>query len=632
MKNNPFKLYCILVGLNIVVIFSSLILNHLILKEFEDAVQENQVWSLRLNELSKLASLATRTNAPGNNVFETEDVNKEAQTLEEAYKSFVTESQIFLKYIELIPDKNNTLINRLETVNNNVEEMYRQANLIFQNFRDKKRDQAGVHMALMDRFYANASKDIDELRQIISGKQTELLFRQKAIANDLGKYEIIIAIFLLLMIIAFLIYGNSLYKKSKEIEMNLQKALELAESGAKAKSEFLANMSHEIRTPLNGIIGTTHLLEETELNRIQEDYLNIIKVSGNSLLSLLNDILDYSKIEAGKMEIETTVFDLEESVYNVADIIMSKANEKKLDILIDLKCRLPEVLIGDPGRIKQILLNFASNAVKFTTHGYVLFEITQENCNDDYIFLKLSVTDTGIGMREEDCKKIFTKFIQADSSTTRKYGGTGLGLAISKQLSELLGGKVGVQSTLGKGTTFWLEIPLKYEFKETVEKENNLQGKRILIVDDNQINLRIMHDLLKNWQAEPICCLSAGEARNKLKESSFDILVSDYLMPDENGLDLINSIKGYYPNMKCALISSALIGNKEKDFIEAGYKCVVTKPVRPTLLKRVLINMVIGAELVETSKNSQNGEQKLSGIKILLVEDNIVNQKLLKKF
>ena len=631
MKIGLYKLYYFLALFDLIALSSSLVLSHILAVEFHDAVVENKRWNQHLSEISQLAQMASKTNSPGNNVFESNDTEQERKLLDEYYNKYLEMSKLCNVSLAEIDDENKSLTGRLKIADTNMADVYRQANLIFQKFREGKREVAGTHMASMDRSFSHSSEALDDLRQFISNKQAEIILTQQQSAQSLRRYEFLIGGFIVIMVVIILVYGHTLSVRAEENSEKLKKALADAEEAASAKSEFLANMSHEIRTPLNGIIGTSHLLEETELDRSQKDYVNIIQVSGNSLLTLINDILDFSKIEAGKMEIETTVFDMEEALYNVADIILPKATEKELDILVDVKCRLPEVLIGDPGRLKQILLNFASNSVKFTSEGYILFQVSQTNCSDDEMSLRISVTDTGIGMNKDACEKIFSKFTQADSSTTRKYGGTGLGLAISKQLTELMGGEIGVDSTPGKGTTFWVELPFKYEYKDNTKEDNLLINKKVLVVDDNSINLRILNDFFKNWQCLPDCCSNAMEAREKLKVDKYDLLVSDYLMPEENGLDLINSIKGLYPELNCALLSSALLGNKRSDFIKAGFKCVVTKPVRPTVLKRVLTNMILGADPNTIDEEKIEAEVKLTGIKILLVEDNQVNQKIATK-
>lgn len=385
-----------------------------------------------------------------------------------------------------------------------------------------------------------------------------------------------------------------------------------AEAAAQAKSDFLANMSHEIRTPMNAIIGLAHLTKHTELTSEQEDYTDKIESAAQNLLGIINDILDFSKIEAGKMSIETIPFKLSDVLSDIETLINPKIKEKKLHWSVYHKSEIPEVFIGDPLRLRQVLINLCNNAVKFTQKGEISLSASITNRKNDNMILEFSVHDTGIGMSEEQLKNVFQSFIQADSSTTRKYGGTGLGLAICKQLTELMGGDIWVNSELHKGSTFYFTVALTISDSKALEEYNShkesiehdmegLSGRRILLVEDNKVNQMVAKKIIEKAGLIVEIANNGQEAIDMLDESDYDALLMDIQMPVMGGLEATERIREqdrYRSLPIIAMTANAMTGDREKCLI-AGMNDYTTKPVNPKKLIYMLSQWINNSDRLD---------------------------------
>lgn len=614
--------YFFLAFFDLATICGSIYLSHKLLEIHAHSVAENEAWAAKLDRFSEIRDLASKVNAPGNDVFDTLDPQTESQKQSVALAAFQRQlSQLHADILAAAAPAEQSKINgSFERIQLAMNEMTNEANQIFTFFQKKDSLSAGQRMATMDRKFAVLSTNIAEAAANVRLIQSRLFQHQLATAQQLRQVEYLFGAMVTLIIFGVAVYGHAMTRQMKiyidtieeggralqnsnqllqENAIRLEEEKARAEASERIKTEFLTNMSHELRTPMTGVLGMAELLQESVLDNDQRQYLHSLTRSAQTMVTLLNDILDLAKIEAGKLVLESIPFEPADVCQNVLSLLNPRASSKGLFLTFIVHGDPDLAVFGDPTRFQQILFNLVGNALKFTDAGGVTVQLTLEQVSGS-IALKLAVRDTGVGIAEEALERIFEKFEQADKTTTRKFGGTGLGLSITRKLVEAMGGILTVSSKLSEGSVFSFETilpPAKIETKMPESgrlAESAHRSLRILVAEDNDVNRTLVAKMLSKWGHRVHTVENGQKAYDAAQEGGYDLILMDMQMPEMDGAQATRAIRQLKsPANKVriiALTADAIVEHKEQ-YMASGLDGYLTKPVAWAQLKAMLDDM-----------------------------------------
>lgn len=598
--------YYLLAIIDIFTILAALSLTQALMSTYESSVDSNRKMSTSVSEFIKLGYIAQSVNEPGNRVFETKDVESELLSLNQNLVWFNTALNRARE--NLANGFSLSQLDRLDTslvaLSKSMDDMVNETHLIFSAIRQSDLQLAGRHMSMMDSYYYKVTQAIGDMTQYISDIQLRHLEQQVLEANRIKKFEIIISIVVLIIITSVTVYGHKLGQKLKRNASHIKRALVEAQQSKKAKETFLANMSHEIRTPMNGILGLLKLIDTQALSSESKNYLKLASASADSLLLIINDILDLSKIEHSQLQIENQVFNVKELVEQQLEIYQHTSKDNSaVSLSLDITQLQHIFLKTDKYRLLQVFNNLLNNALKFTESGKVEVSVKTQVITDG-VLLTIDVSDTGIGIAEEQQSMIFDQFTQADATTTRKFGGTGLGLAISKKLCQLMGGDLTLRSELNKGSCFTLTVLAESADSEpsTLPQDScedsvplNLH---VLIAEDNRINQVLIKKLLKNM-ACTFDIANSGQEVLDILGAQHDVILMDCSMPVLDGYQATKAIRAMDTELSTSKIIAVTANSMPEDkqkCLDAGMDDYITKPIISEQLYQALMKIKVSRE------------------------------------